>query len=458
MYLFDRDHEIEGASMPIPSPTMTNETLPTKPKRNPSWLFSPWRLLRSAKRAATPVTTRLTREGWQFAFMVAFVVLGAVLRDVNLLVILAGTLLALLLIQWRVCSKSLYGLTLYRKLPRSIQARKDFEIELTVTNPKRWLGAWLVFAQDRIIHTPFRPVSKQVSQSIGLLFSSVPAGSCRTQRYRCNVQHRGNYDFLGSEITSRFPLGLMRGILPIKSVGSFTVQPAMGKLLPGWVELFDGKITGFKHRKSRSISDEGEFFGLRAYHPGDSPRWIHWRSSARMNDLMVKQFQRTDSRELVIVLDLHSPSTSKKDAFEAYCRAEDLAVEFVASIAQSVATSNYAVLTVAIADHDPTLALRIQTRGQNTALLDRLGIAHGAEIDTLPKTLDLLEREYRRIENLIVVSTRSKQLGLPVHNPEDSAKNVPSSVVFWRRVVWLDSSQDDLSRFFDPATASMNGN
>jgi uncharacterized protein (DUF58 family) len=448
----------QSTPMPIPSPTMTNETFPAKPKRNPSWLFAPWRLLRSAKRAATPVTTRLTREGWQFAFMVAFVVLGAVLRDVNLLVILAGTLLALLLIQWRVCSKSLYGLTLYRKLPRSLQARKDFEIELTVTNPKRWLGAWLVLAQDRIIHTPFRPVSKQVSQSIGLLFSSVPPGSCRTQRYRCSVQQRGNYDFLGSEITSRFPLGLMRGILPIKSVGSFTVQPAIGKLLPGWVELFDGKVTGFKHRKSRSVSDEGEFFGLRAYHPGDSPRWIHWRSSARMNELMVKQFQRTDSRELVIVLDLHSPSSAKKEAFEAYCRTEDLAVEFVASIAQNVATSNYAVLTVAIADHDPTLALRIQTRGQNTALLDRLGIAHGSEVDTLPKTLGLLEREYRRVENLIVVSTRTKQLGLQGSNSEDSAKNVPSSVVFWRRVVWLDTSNDEISRFFDPAAASITGN
>ncbi|MCE3016240.1 MAG: DUF58 domain-containing protein [Pirellula sp.] len=450
--------QTQSTPMPISTATLTNDLLSVKPKRNPSWLLAPWRLIRSAKRAATPVTTRLTREGWQFAFMVAFVVLGAVLRDVNLLVILAGTLLALLLIQWRVCSKSMYGLTLYRKLPRSIQARKDFEIEVTVTNPKRWLGAWLVLAQDRIIHKPFRPVSKQVSQTIGLLFSSVPPGAGRTQRYRCNVQQRGSYDFLGSEITTRFPLGLMRGILPVKSAGSFTVQPAIGKLLPGWVELFDGKITGFKHRKSRSISDEGEFFGLRAYHPGDSPRWIHWRSSARMNELMVKQFQRTDSRELVIVLDLHSPSSTKKDAFEAYCRAEDLAVEFVASIAQSVATSNYAVLTVAIADHDPTLALRVQTRGQNTALLDRLGIAHGLEVDTLPKTLELLEREYRRVENLIVVSTRSKQLGLQVQNPEESSKNVSSSVVFWRRVVWLDSSQDELSRFFDPATASMNGN
>lgn len=452
--------QTQSTLIPIDPKSTSNslDPLAAKPKRIPSWLFSPWRLLRSAKRAATPVSTRLTREGWQFAFMISFVVLGAVLRDVNLLVILAGTLLALLLIQWRVCSKSLYGLILYRKLPRSIQARKDFEIELTVSNPKRWLGAWLVLAQDRMTHKPSRPVAKQVSQSIGLLFSSVPPNSSRTQRYRCCVQQRGSYEFLGAEITTRFPLGLMRGILPTKSLGSFTVQPALGKLLPGWVELFDGKVTGFKHRKSRSLSDEGEFFGLRAYHPGDSPRWIHWRSSARMNELMVKQFQRTDSRELVIVLDLHLPSATKKESLEAYTKAEDLAVEFVASVAQYVAASNYAVLTVAIADHDPTLALRIQTRGQNTALLDRLGVAYGNESDTLQKTLELLEKEYRRLENLIVVSTRSKQIAMHGSGSDDTASHVPSSVVFWKKVAWLDASKEDLSRYFDPAPTPANAN
>jgi uncharacterized protein (DUF58 family) len=419
-----------------------------------NWIFAPFRLARNARRATTPVNVRLTREGWQFLFMVCFVILGAVLRDVNLLVILAGTLLALLLIQWRVCSKSVYGLVPYRRLPRAMQARKDFEIELSISNPKRWLGSWLVLAQDRIVFKPTHSSSPQVSQSISVLFQSVPPQSNRTQKYRCRVQRRGNYQFLGTEISTRFPVGLMRGILPALGDGGFVVQPALGKLLPGWLELFDSKITGVKQRKSRSLSDEGDFFGLRAYHPGDSPRWIHWRSTARMNELMVKQYQRADSREFVVVLDLFSPSERSRDGRDLQYRLEDLAVEFVASMANHIASSNTSILTVAIADAHPTVALRIQTRGQNTALLDRLGTAHAGERDGLPRALELLEREYRRIEKLVIVSTRPRPSEFQRSTDDVQPDGSRHSIIFWKSIVWLDATRGELNPYFVPAPSN----
>lgn len=419
-----------------------------------NWISTPFRLARNARRATTPVNVRLTREGWQFLFMVCFVILGAVLRDVNLLVILAGTLLALLLIQWRVCSKSVYGLIPYRRLPRAMQARKDFEIELSISNPKRWLGSWLVLAQDRIVFKPTDASSPQVSQSISVLFQSVPPQSNRTQKYRCRVQRRGNYQFLGTEISTRFPLGLMRGILPAVGDGGFVVQPAIGKLLPGWLELFDSKITGVKQRKSRSLSDEGDFFGLRAYHPGDSPRWIHWRSSARMNELEVKQYQKADSREFVVVLDLFSPGELSRAGRELQSKMEDLAVEYVASIATQIASSNSSILTVAIADAHPTVALRIQNRGQNGALLDRLGTAHAGERDGLPKALELLEREYRRIEKLVIVSTRPRPSAFQRSTDDAQPGGAGHSIVFWKSIVWLDATRGELHPYFVPAPSN----
>lgn len=412
-----------------------------------SWLLSPWRAFRIARRFATPVTTRLTREGWQFAFMICFIVLGAVLRDVNLLVILAGTLLALMLMQWRVCAKTLYGLHPFRRLPKSIQARKEFEVELEVTNPKRWLGAWLVQVQERIVYAPGASTAKQVSQTVSLLFPLLPPKSCRAQKYRCSVQRRGNYQFLDTEISTRFPLGLMRSFLQSSASASFIAQPAIGRLLPGWLELFEGKITGVQQRKSRSISDEGEFFGLRAYQPGDSPRWIHWRSSARLNELMVKQFQRSDSREFILVLDLCLPPTSSRMTREEFDRTEDLAIEFAATIANHMATSNNAVLTLAIADSEPTIAVRVQTRAQNTALLDRLGTAHAGEVDGLPAALEMLEREYRRVENLLVVSTRPKHQAMA---PSIRATNQDRNIQFWKNLIWLNVANEEIAPYFQP--------
>ncbi len=408
------------------------------------WISVPFRWLKSAKSAATPVSTRLTREGMQVVLMALFVMVGAVLRDVNLLIILAGSLLAMLLIQWRVCAKTLYGLTTNRRLPRSMHARKAFDIELNIANPKRWLGTWLVLAQDRMVHKPINTTLKSTSQGIGLLFPSVPPMSSRTQRYRCVVQRRGRYQFLGTELTTRFPMGLMRGILPPKGGDSFIVQPAIGRLLPGWMELFDMHESAAKQRRRRSLSDEGDFFGLRGYRHGDSPRWIHWRSSARRDELVVKQFQQEDSRELVVLLDLHRKPIRTKEEREAWIRNEDLAVEFVATLTQQIATSNAGIITVAIADTTPALANRVQSRSQCAGLLDRLAVANSCTQNEIVPALLLLEREHHRIENLLVVSTRPK-IDLVALTHTDN------SIVFWRSLTWLNAAAGDLSKYYTPA-------
>lgn len=414
------------------------------------WIKWPLRAMRSARNSVSPVSTRLTREGLQFAFMILFVLLGAVLRDVNLLIILAGTLLAMMFIQWRVCGRTLYGLSVTRRLPRSMHARKGFDIELVLRNPKRWLGSWLVLAQDRMVYAPEHTPISRASQAIGILFSSVPPQSTRSQRYRCVVQRRGRYQFKGLELTTRFPLGLMRGILPVKSDEYFIVQPAIGRMLPTWTELFNVRSTGARHRRVRSLSDEGEFFGLRDYRAGDSPRWIHWRSSARRDELVVKQFQQPESREIIVLLDLYHPQTHSGNPTNAEITAleklEDNAIEFVATLLHQMATSNIGSVTLAIADHTPTVASRVQSRAQCTSALERLAIARTPSQDTLSQTLHILELEHQRIEKLIVVSTRPA-----VDKFESLDADGKQHAVFWRSVQWLNATSSDFKKYFVPA-------
>jgi uncharacterized protein (DUF58 family) len=409
------------------------------------FLIKPLRVIRSAKKAATPVSTRFTREGLQVSFMAAFVLLGAVIRDVNLLIILAGALMGVLLIQWRVCARTLYGLTTQRRLPRVMSARKAFDIELSIRNPKAWLGSWLVLSHDRISFVSKTDTHGNVSQGIRLLFSSIPPECSRKQKYRCVIQRRGKYRFLGTELTTRFPMGLMRAILPSKGgEESFIVQPPIGRLLPAWGELFDVRSSNARLKKARSLSDEGDFFGLRGYRSGDSPRWIHWRSSARRDELVVKQFQNEDSRELVVLLDLYrenSPGTGNQEDKQIQ---EDLAVEFVATLVHHVATSNFGVVTIGFADAEPTIATRVQSRSQSSGVLDRLAIATGCRGAEIHETVQMLEAEHRRIENLVVVSTRPR-IDL------SKIREAGDSVVFWRTLNWLDVGSGDLKRYFTPA-------
>lgn len=408
------------------------------------WVGRRTRWMKQLLSAGTPVSTRLTREGLQFLFMITFILFGAVLRDVNLLVFLAGTLLAMLLIQWRVCSRTMLDLSVDRRLPRAIHARRPFEIELTLKNPKPWLGAWWVLVQDRMVFAPVQSTIDRASQSISMLFLSVPPKASRSQRYRCVADRRGRYQFMGIELTTRFPLGLLRGILQQKETSYFTVQPALGRLLPSWKEIFDVRDVGSRQRRVRSLSDEGEFFGLRAYRPGDSPRWIHWRSSARRDELVVKQFQQPESRELVILLDLVSSNESAEEARKSGLLIEDIAVEFVATLVHEMTHANIGSITVTIADSTPTLASRITARSQGHALLDRLGNARGGSKPTLANALQLLERDHRHVERLIVVSTRS----MPATWTDDAGVRIAP---FWRSLQWIDVRAGETLRYFSPA-------
>lgn len=423
-------------------------------------LLSPLRWLNQFHKAGKTVSTRITREGLNFLFMIALILVVAVLKNVNLLVILAGTLLAMLLIQWRVCAKTLADLSVDRQLPRSIHARRPFEIELILRNPKSWLGAWMVLLQDRMVYAPIGSTIHRASQSISLLFASVTPKSSRSQRYRCVADRRGRYQWIGIELTTRFPLGLMRGVTNQKELESFVVQPALGRLQPSWKELFNVRQVGAKHRRVRALSDEGEFFGLRSYRPGDSKRWIHWRSSARRDELVVKQFQQPESRELIVLLDLMIPSEFDKEARKNYIKVEDTAVEFVATLAHQMTSGNIGSISVAIADAQPTVASRVAGRAQSYFLLERLAHARGGTQSQLLPTLRLLEREHRFVDHLIVISTRAmpNQVNEAWDHSAHRSGSLKSSspqndtvTPFWRSFQWINVSAGETAKYFVPA-------
>jgi uncharacterized protein (DUF58 family) len=377
-------------------------------------------------------------------------------------VILAGTLLGALLLQWRVCMKTLVGLKSTRRLPRSMFARRAFEIELSISNPKQWLGSWLVLAQDRIVRVTDGDSIVDVSQGIGLLYPSIPPNTTRIMKYRCTTDRRGRYRFLGTEITTRFPLGLMRGRLPPMGNNTFVVQPALGRLLQDWRSLFDVRSASAKQRRTKSLSDEGEFFGLRNYRSGDSPRWIHWRSSARRNELVIKQFQQEDSQEFVILLDLYRPKdlpkSSKDKLLEKYIALEDQAIEFVSTVVNQIATTNHGVISVAIADSHPELVSRVASRAQASSLLDRLAVASHADGNATIEAMQLMEREHLRVAKLVVVSTRSRTQVESNKTLSSSLKKLNNNfetAPFWKSMTWLDVSSDDLCDYFARAESTV---
>ncbi|CAI9401643.1 DUF58 domain-containing protein [Aestuariimicrobium sp. T2.26MG-19.2B] len=106
-----------------------------------------------------------------------------------------------------------------------------------------------------------------------------------------------------------------------------------------------GRHTGFVHdleghASNQLTNSDMSFHALREYVPGDDRRHIHWRSSARTGQLMVRQFEESRQSRVAVALDTSPQSYLTDEEFE-------LAVSAVGSVAlQCVREDNpFAVMT-----------------------------------------------------------------------------------------------------------------
>jgi uncharacterized protein (DUF58 family) len=87
-----------------------------------------------------------------------------------------------------------------------------------------------------------------------------------------------------------------------------------------------GLIRDLEGSASRTIVDaDFSFHALRPYVPGDSPRQIHWKSTAKTGAMMVRQYEETRRSRMILVLGLGGDEFADADEFE-------LAVSATASI------------------------------------------------------------------------------------------------------------------------------
>ena len=147
-------------------------------------------------------------------------------------------------------------------------------------------------------------------------------------------------------------LGLLRRTVRWTEPVELFVHPRTSRLRPsaaGLVRDLEGEVT--KTITNNDIS----FHALRAYEPGDALRNVHWRTSARTGQLMVRQYEETRRSQLVLVQVTEREHYASDDEFE-------LGVSVLASIGVQVIRD---ATRVAVATE--ALALRTATP---TALLD----------------------------------------------------------------------------------------
>ena len=393
-------------------------------------------------------STRLTREGYQFVFMLMFVWLAAILQNVNLLVLLSGAFCGMLLIQWRIASATLTGLSAQRFVPYGVEARKPFVVLVTVTNPRRWLASWLL-----MIHENFAVQSNsrglwQPGQGLTLLIKRLLPQKSNETSYNCIAPRRGAYQFQQMELSTRFPLALMRGRVPGCGSQTVIVRPTVGTLIADWQKALGIPQRGQTRRTSAISGGDGEFYGLKSYRPGDTTRWIHWRTSAKRNELLVRQFERDEKQSVVVVLDLFQESKSviKSDLV-------DQAVELFATIISHVVQKERMQALVSLMDRQSLPLFDIKSAHQLNPILDRLALATPSRNDLLLENLRSVSLRNSMNEPILVVSIRAKPVWLnATDQPQSTAASdnplsvtqpisISASPSFYRNLRWLNVNE-----------------
>jgi uncharacterized protein (DUF58 family) len=130
----------------------------------------------------------------------------------------------------------------------------------------------------------------------------LPKGASFTFEYTVTGP-RGNYSFDSIQAEARDMLGLIRRQKMIKTTGQLFIFPGVRRLKyvairPRRTRVYAGTIP------ARAGGVGTEFFGVRDYQPGDSPRAINWRASARhIETLYSNEYQQERVADVGIVLD-----------------------------------------------------------------------------------------------------------------------------------------------------------
>lgn len=351
-----------------------------------------------------PSRTTICREGWCFLVVTGVLFAGAVTRDINVMMLLFGMMTGLFLYNWRSVSVALRNLEVERRLPARVEAGQLLEVEFEAVSRRRW-GTWAVVVEDQLRR---RRTARQHEplQTARVLFPRLPSGKPRRASYRLRIEQCGRYDVGPLRLSTRFPFGLLRGTARQEDFASLIVYPKLGRLTSRWRTFQHGVHQSSTTADRRQGLLEGDFHGLRDWRSGDSRRWVHWRTSARRGQLMVKQFERHRNHDLAIILDLWQPKVSTPE----HRRRIEPAQSFAATIVVDVCRRGGSHLLVATAAETPDTIRGAASIALLEELLELLAVAEPVVDDRLPEVLTSALDQARPGSTSILISTRSVDL------------------------------------------------
>ncbi|MEV0181255.1 DUF58 domain-containing protein [Streptomyces sp. NPDC050625] len=235
----------------------------------------------------------LTTRGRSFlAAGIAAAICAYVLGQSDLLRV--GLLLAVLPL---ICATMLYR-TRYRVAgsrrlaPSRVPAGSEARVHLRMDNVSR-LPTGLLMLQDRVPYV--------LGPRPRFVLDRVEPGGRREVSYRVRSDLRGRYPLGPLQLRLTDPFGMCELTRSFSTFDTLTVIPRVESLPP---VRFSGEAKGYGDGRQRSLALAGEDDVIpRGYRYGDDLRRVHWRSTARYGELMVRREEQPQRSRCTVLLD-----------------------------------------------------------------------------------------------------------------------------------------------------------
>jgi uncharacterized protein (DUF58 family) len=390
----------------------------------------------------------LTREGLIYFAGGVLLLFAGLYQQVNLILLVftlsAGPFLA-----------SIFGgramlrrLSVSRRAPSYVFSGDPLVLDYTLENGRRWFASLAVFLEDSLVSAD-RSATGNVSLSPRVFFARV-AGRDRVRTpWETKSPRRGKYRFRDLDLGTRSPFGLVEHRVTISLADQILIYPTIGRLTRRWFQLQRQATENRRGQRHDRSAMQVEYHGLRDYRSGDSPRWIHWRTSARRGELMVKEFEQQNEQDLAILID---PWLPRSKAAPEQREALEQAISFAATLCLETCRHQGRRLVLGWTGAAPDVRKGPASVKLLHELLEQLAVMKPASEGGLAELFDIMPPAVLREALMVIISCRPLNL---IEEAERSSRlSGATARSLLGRVLLLNSTQGDLAPLFQLADAS----
>jgi len=382
---------------------------------------------------------RLPREGLVFVGIMLILATGALLGRSNPLLLVFSMMAAPFVINGWLVWSMLNRLRLSRVIPERGMAGTPIAVRLVVANRKWLFSSRLIEVSDLVAQGEDRVEGR-------VLFVRIPPRDSRHDSWQFIPARRGRYEFGSVRLSSRFPLGFSERARFVYCPGSLIVHPRIGTLSRHWRQILYGREEAMHRTRARMGVFDDEFHRIREFRGGDNPRAIHWRTTARRNELMVREFHESRGDDLVIVLDPWLPRRPEDD--------DGLRLELAISLAATMCidharTTRESRIGLTVMSTDPVSLVGPTTSLVVDAVLDALALTEPTDAisreQLLTRTLDIIAEQR---SPCLLITTRYAELQKELSRSGRNGGSQPEEAGKTNLVRLIDASPQAVESYF----------